>query len=684
MTLENGKFEADWSEEKSHKCYVIDGKGNGSFADIGNIFSPPGWIPWLLHTDEYAQPEGRDARATSPVPRMRSGDKGYLLFTFGRRHCCGLFQQIGVKSGSLLTFSAWPHAWSNHKDDQHPNNFPHPDDARWSDGAGYDQIAWKTDTLELTGDAQNDAKSNFSFGVGIDPSGGIDPFADGVVWSDEWSIYNGYVKQLIVESVKAQANTATVFLASSTLWPFKHNDAYWDDAELLIKEGEPSGHRGAPRVQYAREYWVIPQDAGSDRAVEIFELALPTRRTVGFSADDAGIGDLDARTALLWDIEEERVPEYEGFYAEHYPGVNVKFENVIKTDTPNPDVPQFSPVSEYYGIHRQTNVDGLYEFMAVRPEWTKLVYGIEDAQRTKDAGAQNIVYRKPVAHQGKYTQGLDVDGYLNEYDPTTLEKHIDWVDAIEGTNEENPNDLQVLNFEAALSDEVRRRWGDDLLLVSGNWAVGNGEGEALVPWARTLMNNGHIAGYHPYFPVDLTRAEEWMESEAEWYHLRHLYHIDPVLRANGVYVQWVGTEGGAVRAYQSSAARSLTWDRLPGPSVQFDDDWLAAKKRKPMLGCADSQHYAAWEWFAKRENRHYVGHLDPGGGWRHPEALNADLDRYIALLLRLREKSAEWNARHGNRDRGHTIFTVGATFVGWDWFKMWEHDLDALREALSG
>jgi len=60
-----------------------------------------------------------------------------------------------------------------------------------------------------------------------------------VIWSDGWHIYNGYCKQLSVEAV-AQAETVTVFLRSTTLWPFKHNDAYWDGAELsVVEEGHP-------------------------------------------------------------------------------------------------------------------------------------------------------------------------------------------------------------------------------------------------------------------------------------------------------------------------------------------------------------------------------------------------------------------------------------------------------------
>jgi hypothetical protein len=53
-----------------------------------------------------------------------------------------------------------------------------------------------------------------------------------VVWSQGWHIYNGFVQPVTAEAT-AQSGTVTVFLRSRTKWPFKHNDAYWDDAELV-------------------------------------------------------------------------------------------------------------------------------------------------------------------------------------------------------------------------------------------------------------------------------------------------------------------------------------------------------------------------------------------------------------------------------------------------------------------
>jgi hypothetical protein len=90
----------------------------------------------------------------------------------------------------------------------------------------------------------------------------------------------------------------------------------------------PPKERGEPRVQYNRIVNVIPQDATVERAVEIFtERWQAAKESVGGSYDDAGIGDLDNRTARLHDIPAERHQEFIDWYAEHYPGVKVEFWN---------------------------------------------------------------------------------------------------------------------------------------------------------------------------------------------------------------------------------------------------------------------------------------------------------------------------------------------------------------------
>ena len=226
--LDNEGFEADWGEEESHRCLVFPKGADPYETTIDNIFTPPHWTTWFRHDpDTWDQPEVRDAHASHDARRVHSGEKGVLLFTFYRRHDAGFFQRVNVTPGHRLRLGAWAHAWSNLQ------GGPHEDDPYWSEGPGYDA------GFLLVGESPPDDSPgtyddwmNFTFNVGIDPTGGDDPFADTVVWGRGAHIYNQHAEVPAAEA-SAQGQTVTVFLRSTTLWAFKHNDAYWDDASLI-------------------------------------------------------------------------------------------------------------------------------------------------------------------------------------------------------------------------------------------------------------------------------------------------------------------------------------------------------------------------------------------------------------------------------------------------------------------
>ncbi len=242
--LRNGNFEADWSEEGSHRCLVFETDGTVLDTERGNIFTPPGWITWFKHglpvehdpanTVGWAQPEVRDAWAKDdeehggyPGPdRSHGGRKGQLYFTFFRIHEGGFLQQVEVTPGTRIRLSAWAHAWSN------MGTGPNKDDPNWSDGEGVGDRAF----FALEGEVEDGAAKNFTFWVGIDPTGGTNPYSDTVVWGRGAHIYNAYHEVPAVEAT-AQSDTVTVFVRSRSLWPFKHNDAYWDDVVLEMVEG---------------------------------------------------------------------------------------------------------------------------------------------------------------------------------------------------------------------------------------------------------------------------------------------------------------------------------------------------------------------------------------------------------------------------------------------------------------
>ena len=77
--LRNGGFEADWSNESSHRCLIFPADGEPYESERGNIFTPPGWTTWFRHDPgTWDQPEVRDAWASSSPERVHSGQKAIL------------------------------------------------------------------------------------------------------------------------------------------------------------------------------------------------------------------------------------------------------------------------------------------------------------------------------------------------------------------------------------------------------------------------------------------------------------------------------------------------------------------------------------------------------------------------------------------------------------------------------
>lgn len=87
--------------------------------------------------------------------------------------------------------------------------------------------------------------------------------------------------------------------------------------------GGVPGPRGAPRIQYERTYVLLPPDASAAWARAVVQGSWGEKRfTIGGSADDAGIGDLDARKVIA--VNPDKWPgalRLEEFFRKHYPGV---------------------------------------------------------------------------------------------------------------------------------------------------------------------------------------------------------------------------------------------------------------------------------------------------------------------------------------------------------------------------
>lgn len=83
----------------------------------------------------------------------------------------------------------------------------------------------------------------------------------------------------------------------------------------------PPPPRGAPRTPYARTYVLLPPAANATWAQAVVDAAWDSHRfTIGGSADDAGIGDLDFRRIVAVNPEAWQ-DDLHAFLEAHYPGV---------------------------------------------------------------------------------------------------------------------------------------------------------------------------------------------------------------------------------------------------------------------------------------------------------------------------------------------------------------------------
>jgi len=172
------------------------------------IFTPEGWVTWWEESDVYRRPEARviprEPPYTDDPVRIYQGYYAAMYFSFYGRHNAGYYQRVkDLPPGAPVTFYAHAHAWSCEYD------FP----------PGYS-----------CGNQENQG-----FRVGIDPDGGVDPWSPDVIWSERVSLPDVYgrVGPLCVRV--GPGGAVTVFLRSDVQWwPYKHSDAYWDNAALMV------------------------------------------------------------------------------------------------------------------------------------------------------------------------------------------------------------------------------------------------------------------------------------------------------------------------------------------------------------------------------------------------------------------------------------------------------------------
>jgi hypothetical protein len=177
----------------------------------GEVTVANAWEPWWVQGSEEQTSQGYLVRPeykpedawVFTTRRVHSGRFSQKYFSTYSTHIAGIYQQVAVARGSLVTFSIWVQVWSSTEPDQ--------------------------DQCEGFG--------NHAVSAGIDPYGGNDGTSGNIVWSDPVMSCNEWV-HLSVSTV-AQADTVTVFTRGAPESRVHFNDSYWDDAVLTGSLPQP-------------------------------------------------------------------------------------------------------------------------------------------------------------------------------------------------------------------------------------------------------------------------------------------------------------------------------------------------------------------------------------------------------------------------------------------------------------
>jgi len=103
----------------------------------------------------------------------------------------------------------------------------------------------------------------------------------------------------------------------------KRLDALTRRREAEARLLEVVAMRGAPRTQFARVYHLLDSSSSIGEFANVARGAYEDRSTIGFSYDDAGLGDLDSRIVILHGVHKGA----EEWFGQHYPGVKVVREH---------------------------------------------------------------------------------------------------------------------------------------------------------------------------------------------------------------------------------------------------------------------------------------------------------------------------------------------------------------------
>lgn len=411
---------------------------------------------------------------------------------------------------------------------------------------------------------------------------------------------------------------------------------------------------GDPREQYKRTYVLFAPSASFIWPEACNYLTWDDKRyTLGGSADDAGIGNLEYKRIVA--INPQEWPDdLKNFYETHYPGVvyesiteehpDVAAARLVDEDFDKPDDgyngPNYSKVTnKHIGLHVQGLQDGVWEFANQKPSVMKFLSQTDCGTCKLISPDTTVIFRQYIAHQGQFYDNLETgpQGYIDTFS-SGLWEQINRIRAekpdmpkpyfyAESLNElYGPTDIEkIVNWDCVFADSIHDEFADYVAPALYCGAIGNPDMSVyhlMLKVAKKTIEYDGLLGYHNYWWVN--RLTSGLEYDWEW-HSGRWEGLDEYFRNNNLYPRWYGGESSCV----------------------YGMPFLASL------------------------------------GWLHPDVYNGDWNLLFTDIEKLEYFTTEWNKKYGNRFIGSVLFTTGPDFIGWEWFKIRPPEIFYLAEWLK-
>lgn len=328
--LRNADFQAPWVFPSQGHEDVQRITANGSeMVRIQNMHVPTDWFACTHDDDTYTQIEMQLGESQE---RLYEGHTSVKWFS-RKRHNAGLYQVVTLTPGHYR-LDAWAHCWNWHNIAGTEPGGPYANVKGGLCSIGVDNIGYGLgkgpyfaygDETDPTSDKPwQDGPLNMSLRLAVYQDTTLQP---AIALGRSAHIYNVFAAVPSLEFDVYEAGDVVVSVGCITRWHYVNADVYLGAMALTQLS---STQRGKPRAQYARTYVVYPP--GTDLATKHALLDRFPNNTIGPSADDAGVGDLDVRNVLAYNPGGWPGDLHE-FFETYYPGINY---TVIDGPVPTP------------------------------------------------------------------------------------------------------------------------------------------------------------------------------------------------------------------------------------------------------------------------------------------------------------------------------------------------------------